>query len=308
MTVYTLENIEKIMFDGFEYSLDSKVIELIKHLAEKVGAPEYIKTPHFIKSKHKNSQDISDDDWEAIRKLNRTEFIKKEGIEASIDKIRVNLNKLTDKMYSKQRDNIFEEIEKIKSYSGDNLNLHLNKISETIFNIASGNSFFSELYANIYNELVNKYAFIKVTLDERFHNFEQIFIKIEWADPNEDYDRFCELNIVNEKRRAISLFYINLMKKSLVSIDQIVTILNDLQLKLRKYMKDITNKPICEELSEILSILIINSWTTISDDDKNKIYNEVSTISKMKNKDEPGISNKTIFKHMDIKDALDKLN
>ena len=116
MTVYTLENIEKIMFDGFEYKLETEVIELIKNLADKVGAPEYIKTPHFIKSnKHKHSQEISDADWEAIRKLNRTEFVKKEGIEASIDKIRVNLNKVTDKMYNKQRDSIFEEIEKIKN-------------------------------------------------------------------------------------------------------------------------------------------------------------------------------------------------
>lgn len=309
MTYYTLEKFEKIMFDGFDYTLDTEVIDLIKNLAEKVGAPEYIKTPHFVKpNKLKAQQELCDEDWEALRKINKTEFVKKKGIEVSIDKIRVCLNKITDKTYIKQKNQIFEEIENIITYSGENLNLHLTQISKVIFDIASSNSFYSELYANIYNELVNQHDFIKTTLDEHFCKFEELFMNIEYVNPNDNYDLFCETNIINDKRRAVTLFYTNLMKKGLISIEHIVNIVNGVQLKLKQYIEDISKKFISEELSELIFILVINIWNNITDEDKKIIFNNINYISTLKAKDKDGLSNKTIFKHMDIKDALDKLN
>ena len=58
-------------------------------------------------------QEITDDDWEAIRKFQATILAKKEGIDASIETIRVHLNKITDKTYETLKVLIVEEINKI---------------------------------------------------------------------------------------------------------------------------------------------------------------------------------------------------
>ena len=47
---YTIQDFNDILSGGFSYDLkDSNVIELISSLANKVGAPTYIKTPVFPK-------------------------------------------------------------------------------------------------------------------------------------------------------------------------------------------------------------------------------------------------------------------
>ena len=69
---YTIEDVNNIIENGFEYTLPEKTIKLIQTLSEKVGAPSYIKTPIFNKKnynkRNKNkSENISDDDWKSIR-------------------------------------------------------------------------------------------------------------------------------------------------------------------------------------------------------------------------------------------------
>ena len=50
MKQYTIQDFNEILSGGFSYDLkDSNVIELISSLANKVGAPTYIKTPVFPK-------------------------------------------------------------------------------------------------------------------------------------------------------------------------------------------------------------------------------------------------------------------
>lgn len=46
---YTLEEIENIVFRGFEYSIPDDVLEKISNLSVQVGSPDYIKTPVFKK-------------------------------------------------------------------------------------------------------------------------------------------------------------------------------------------------------------------------------------------------------------------
>ena len=46
---YTDEDITQIMFEGFNYTLEQSVIDNIQKIANEVGAPEYIRTPQFLK-------------------------------------------------------------------------------------------------------------------------------------------------------------------------------------------------------------------------------------------------------------------
>ena len=57
---YTLQDFNTIIWGGFTYDLkDSGVIELISSLADKVGAPSYIKTPVFPKREKQEKMDNS---------------------------------------------------------------------------------------------------------------------------------------------------------------------------------------------------------------------------------------------------------
>ena len=322
------------------------------------------KRDKYSYNNNNKGQEITDDDWEAIRKFQATVLAKKEGIDASIETIRVHLNKITDKTYETLKVLIVEEINKIisaNSSANANANanevgvgvvganevglvetpellLELKKIGDAIFNIASSNGFYSKVYATLYKDLMSQFKFMRGIFETNYKGFNSVLFKtIEYYDPNKDYDKFCQMNKDNEKRRSMCSFYINLMLQGIIapkSILKIILGLQDLMLEKIK-VADATN--IVEELSEVLFILITssaemfkrvvsnpnnkesatNSSDSSSDDETlvvdtyvsptkwEKIVSNVNYISKLKQKSFPSISNKTIFKHMDIIDDAD---
>lgn len=327
---YTIENFNEIMFKGFSYNLSPETLEIIQSISDKVGSPEYIKTPQFPKrlindknvrgynnqKYNKNKKDdnkVNDDDWEIIRKFQATEIVKKEGINAVIDNIRKHLNKISDKTYESLKKNIISDIKKIiadvdinEVDKDDKLMNELNKIGNAIFGIASSNKFYSEMYAKLYKDLMGEFNFMGIILKTNFNNFNSLFKNIEYCDSNEDYDKFCENNKTNEKRRAICYFYVNLMKYNVINKDDIMNIIIELQNDIDNLICEENQKNIVEELSELIYILVTNSVNIL---DKHESWNETITnitrISNMKNKSNPSISSKTIFKFMDIIDVLE---
>jgi hypothetical protein len=318
---YSKADFDKIQMEGFTYQLSQETMKIIQTIANQVGAPEYIKTPQFEKristgasgagtiiNRHKKgkAQELNDNDWNALRNFPTTTLYKKEGIDASIDQIRKHLNKMTNKTYDSAKAHIIEEIEKINVSNCDGINSDgNNSIGESIFNIASGNSFFSSMYADLFKELMEKFDFMRVIFDANFDKFRSIFNTIEYCDPNTDYDKFCINNKENEKRRAISLFYVNLMIKKVVPSSKILDIIIDLQIYMNKIIFEENNKNIVDELSEVLYILIINSYDTLMDESRwNDIIDFIKVVSQMKQNLVPSVTNKTIFKHMDMLDVL----
>ena len=350
LTQYTKEDFTKILNAGFTYNLDAETMKIIQSIADQVGAPEYIRTPKFEKREYNNSgghgangghgahvagantsahahgtgtrkpykervQEITDADWESIRQFQATVIAKKQGIEASIDQIRKHLNKMTSKTYDTLREQIIKEI---KSITADNnvdspeLLEELNKIGDSLFTIASGNSFYSKLYAALYKDLMgvfdtNGHNFMEVIFKNNFQKFRSLFDKIDYCSPDKDYDGFCNNTKTNEKRRALSLFYVNLMKLGALEEEKIIVIIKDLQ----KYMMDTIKKPdskdIVDELAEVIFILITNGNSNLYKNDQwGNIMEFVIQISAMKNTAHPSITNKTIFKHMDILDTVEK--
>ena len=59
------------------------------------------------------------------------------------------------------------------------------------------------------------------TIEAHLLQAEKLFDNIEWCEPQKDYDRFCEINKANDSRRAVALFFVNLMKRDLVSKERI---------------------------------------------------------------------------------------
>ena len=309
---YTLDDYNTIIFDGIQLELPKNTIELITSIANQVGATDYIKTPQFPKRanlkevslgnrRRQKTQEINDDDWDVIRNFQATDLKKSEGINVSIDEIRKLLNKVTEKTYDKLFPQICSEIDKIIEANIE----PVSKVGDTIFTIASGNTFYSNMYAKLYKSLMDKYSVMRNIFMSNFQKFSSVFTTIEYCSPNENYDKFCENNKNNEKRRALGMFYINLMKEGVIKNETMIEIIQNIQTYFMSKIHEEGNKDIIDELSENIYIFITNCNSHLEDEDEwEDITSIVEKISKSKVSEYPSITNKTIFKHMDILDEI----
>lgn len=310
---YTLSDIEKIKSLDNKYIICDDIIQIINSISEKVGAPSYVKTPIFHKKKQedrkrkKKNMEINDEDWVAIRNFQATEKVKKEGIEKLIDTIRCELNKISDKHYEKQKNRILELMSQLSSneYSDEDKN----KVVSLIFEIASNNKFYSKLYAQLYKDLIYFYSCMNDVLDKQINDYKNLFKNIDYCDPDKDYERYCRNNKLNESTRALTTFVVNLQQLDVINIDTVYDMIEYLKELTREMMNDETKKNILCEITENIFILInesknnIKKWNSDNYDELNEFINNMKSL-KAKNK--PGLSNKMIFKYMDLYDSLNK--
>jgi hypothetical protein len=179
------------------------------------------------------------------------------------------------------------------------------RISSYLFEFASTNRYFSKLYADLYTELVNKYECMKQTLDDSFHSFLELFINIEYIDPDVNYDEFCRINKVNEKRKALSAFFINLSANNLLSHDKLVDLTHKMILRVVEYMPMSDKKAHVDEYTENIAILFNKGeYGNVTDKliDGKTITETIKMLATSKPKTYPGLSSKCIFKYMDLID------
>jgi hypothetical protein len=293
-----------------------------------VGSPDYVKTPVFKNSynsmkveldilslpakdypkKRKGNKGVevlNDDDWNTIRTFQTTKIETKTGIDADFNSIRSIINKMTDKNYSDMKNKIIEIIEKIVS---ENSHSNLSGIGENIFDIASSNRYYSKIYADLYAELSSKFDFIKTKYEVNFNKFTELFNNIEYVDSNENYDKFCEINKINEKRKSLAAFYINLMNSGIISNNEIMVITRNLLAKVYEFISLENKKNEVEELTETIAILYKKD---LYEDDNAENYEQIEgyTISEIieklansKVKNYKSLTNKSLFKFMDLID------
>ena len=133
-----------------------------------------------------------------------------------------------------------------------------------------------------------------------------LFESIEFVDPKKNYDKFCEYTKTNDKRRAMSLFVVNLMINNIISEDEIIEIIKQLQTLISSYLRKPEKANEVEELTENLFIIVTKSKDYLGKDQTKLSWEsiikniEFVTVLKPKMKEYPSITNKTIFKHMDI--------
>ena len=311
--LYNITDFTSVKNDGFVFNLEQSVLDIIQNISNQVGAPEYIRTPQFSKQKYDKRNNNTD--WEEVRNFKATTFEEKTGVKLHIDNIRKHVNKITAKTYDNISVKIIEELTSIteSEISGEaeesdvsNDKLYA-EIGDSIFTIASTNMFYSHIYARLYKDLMDKFSFMKEIFDNNFTKCSDVYRTIEYCSPNENYDKYCEINKANEERRSISMFYINLMKLKVISVSSIVEIILGVQDYLHTLYVDEANKAIVDELSEVIFILVTNAHDELSSsNDWVTIHENILNITSLKVSDKEGLTNKSIFKHMDIVDDISK--
>jgi hypothetical protein len=252
-----------------------------------------------------------------IRTFQKTELKKTEGIEKRIDTVRSLLNKLTDATYSVIETEILSEVNNIIQGTSDvNESLsagdrfheeNIEKIAHSIFNTASSNMFYSALYAKLFKRLVQRHDIFTKVFEKSYSEFVGLFKKVEYVDPNVDYNKFCEITKMNDKRKAMSMFIVNLMKESMLDLDSVVEIIIELQHMVTLYIKQVNKFNELEELNENIFILITNGKNVLSTHEKwEHVVSNIKFLSmlKVKMKEYPSVNNKLIFKNMDILEEL----
>jgi len=263
---------------------------------------------------------ITDADWEIIRNFEATKMAVREGVNKSIETITKSLNKLSDLTYDTILAEIVVEIEKIRAADAatpvapaaapktpetpetpDSIERDIAIITNVLFEIASTNKFYSELYAKISNDLMTRFEFIRPVFVDKFRDTNEIISNIRWCSAEEDYDLFCKYNKENDKRCALCAFYGGLLKYDIIHVSKVMDTIISFQNTLREGMDEKPLKPKNEEITENLSILITNSMALLMKEERwlevVKFHTDMSNTSTKIN---PGVSSKMVFRHLDI--------
>jgi hypothetical protein len=307
---YTLVEFQKIE-DNFNINeLSQTTIKIVNDLAKKVGAPNYSKTPVF-KKKITKKYHVNKDDWQQIRNFKTTQLKKnQDGIEAQIDSVRINLNKLTNNNYSVITNEIFNFINNIIDKEEDNEKVYsiLMRLGSSIFEVGCLNVFWSKLYAKLFHDLIKEFTIMEKICKDNLENFSKIFDKINCVElNNSNYNEFCSCNKNNENRRGMSSFMVNLMLNDVVSVDYIFNVIKNLLDKINDSSEDVDKINVNEEITENLFILITSGKDKLKDNEKEwegiirtiEFYTENSNIG-------GGISKKIQFKCLDIIDEIEE--
>jgi len=255
----------------------------------------------------------NNEDWFGSRNFKTTKIEIKEGINKKIGEIRIILNKISIKNYELQTEKIVEIITDFYTVNDNNeceyFKEHLSKITKYIFDIASSNKFFSELYAELYKTLINKFVVFKDCLNDFLDSFTKTIDNIHYEDPNKDYDKFCEYTKQNDTRRATCLFIVNLTKKMCIVPSVLLHIIQHFLNYSIMYIYEPNRVNEVDEITENIFILVSQSHKLLCEYNKDEWNTQIMTIiykiSQMKLKEHPSISNRTIFKYMDILHSLE---
>jgi hypothetical protein len=278
---------------------------LINELSSKVGAPTYIKTPVFKKKEAVASTNAtvasapnSNTNWEKVRSFKTTKIEQKEGIDSKIDMIRFHLNKITDKNYIDCHNKIVDLLnELIENNIKDD---DLMRICVQIFEIASNNRFYSKLYADLYSDLITRYDIMKTIFNNSFNSFMELFNHVEYVDPAVNYDAFCKNNKDNECRKSLSTFILNLMKNNVISREKVVNLLSQLISQIQEFIVLENKKNEVDELTENIALLFKADLVEDLMIGDVSFMSIIQTLAKSKTKTYPSLSNKSIFKYMDL--------
>jgi len=321
--LYNLNDFRDVTFGGFDIKLPEETISIITELAQQVGSPTYIKTPIFEKKemptmkesfersgsdanfrkKRRGNQGmemVNDEDWETIRTFQATKMVQKEGLDAKFDTIRSCLNKISDKTYEEQCVKIIEVMDQLESGENDML-----RIGNAVFEIASNNRFYSKLYADLYTRLIHKYEIMNTVFENNLSSFLEVFTKIEYVNAEENYDLFCKINLDNEKRKALSTFFVNLSVTKIITDDKIIEFAANLLKQVLTFIDQENKKNEVHEIVENIAILYnkeIFSNSKILMPTGETIVKTIERLAKSNAKSFVSFSNKSIFKFMDMVD------
>jgi len=275
-------------YDTFvPHLLSAEVLEIIKIMSQSVSPADAIYYKREVRVEKKIVSKFPVEKFEPRPPIHIT----------SLDSIRSLLNKMSLKNYESTYKQIVDILNKVEE-------TEMMSVSKCVFDIASSNRFFSSMYARLFVDLISEFESMQSIFETNFNSFLECFNTIEYVDASENYNRFCEIGKQNEKRKALSSFYVNLSDQGIVTTMQLERIFVILLNNILAFFEIGNKKTVIDEIIENVAILykntVISKYDEILLDNGENIQEFLKKLSQSKPNDYTGISQKAIFKIMDI--------
>lgn len=224
--------------------------------------------------------------------------IKKD--ESNISKIRFLLNKISESNYQEVNSSLVDLINRILLDNKEET--ELTTISTLIFHLASTNSFYSKLYANLFTNLLNNFEFLRSCFLDTFNSHKDIFSSFRSADPSIDYNLYCMVNKENDIRKAISKFFVNLAINKIIEEKEILNFMDLFLSKIDDLINIDNNSDQVNEIVENIFIFYQKDFINIVEDKVHleNIISKIKFYANAKSKDYKSLSAKSVFKFMDL--------
>ena len=181
------------------------------------------------------------------------------------------------------------------------------RLANIIFDVASSNKMNSVLYANLYKELIVVFPQFQTMITPMLSQYIEELKKIKYVNHENDYDAFCDYNKVNDRRKALVMFMVNLMNIEVLSKEEIKNTILVVQDMIQDGIQQPDKSNEVEEFTENLYLFVtMTKGDVLSNERWKSILPNVKKISEYKSKEYKSLSNRAIFKHMDIMDILAK--
>jgi hypothetical protein len=334
MQKYTLQQISAILFAGFNYVLSDETINVFNFLTAQIGSNAFINNNVFQKRERENDREkerddldqdfkldkkkkkgnkgmeVLNEDWDNIRSFQATKIEQKSGLDSLINKLKLAMSKLSKDRYLICKEQVIEALTEIIETNPDPSVL-TDRIGNTMFDVILSNKTLLKLYSDMYADLLCSYDWLRQSLNNRFIKYLDLFKDMKYFDPDQDYDKFCDMNVINEKRKLTSQLFVYLALNVIIPRASIYELLVSLLRTMAEYINLPDKKFEVDEIAENMAILfnkeIIKTVEDGPEYNKNlyiinnlTIVELVTVFAKSKAKDYRSLSNKSIFKCMDL--------
>ena len=239
-----------------------------------------------------------------VVEFKQKEVVVKTDYEKIMINIRASLNKLSSKNYDTQTELLRSYLDELSSLNDES---YFMECSNYLFDVASKNKFYSEMYANLYVELSKLYPIFEERKEQFIIDCIEGLDTITYIDETQDYEGFCKNNKQNDIRRSMNTFLIHLYKKKQCNIQCILKMTTAIFDKIEVNKNTASQVHVIEELTENLYIFISElirefkqhtSWDII--------LNNLTEYTNIKVSDYPGLTTRIKFKFMDMMDIVKK--
>lgn len=278
--LYNLNDFSTILKTINNYPVDSVILDNINKLLEDIEIQD-------VKFNYKNKK--YNNYLSGIRNFQKTE-IKTNEIDNKIINI---LNKLTDSSYEEQKKHLFNLLQDKNIID---INNYFYTLYENLLKNIKCNKNFIDLYVKLYKELESSYIYFTYIIENICNIVEEKIINVKKIDFN-NYDDLCEFNKKNDENKNILIFLLKISKNNEKQSKSIENIFSKILTNFINNLLIFEEKNYNEILIEYIYIFLINS---------ENLYHlfklKIHEISSYKINNYKGLSNKIIFKIMDIID------
>lgn len=291
----TFESVEQSLPD--RSILDQVILDRIAAIVSQITAPDYNRAPQFPKRTKRQHGGIAKGDWDRSRKFRATKVQKGH---ACLDKVRESMNKISESNYTKLSSGIVDLVGDVPPELTESL-------CNLIFDIASTNLFFSKLYAKLFALIASVVPDLEARVEATAASYIEQFRNIESPDPVADYDRFCEVNKINARRRALAVFVANLAVNGFLPKERVAALLGPLQDRAEELCEGDGGKAGVEEVAEVQFLVVKEVGLLLDCEDSWTAHcKRLEEFSRRKTKDFPSLTHKAVFRFMDACDLRKK--